>query len=251
MYGYGYRYNSGLVVSAGGGAPFSNNSSILFDGVDDYVDVGVISTFQSTANFSISCWLKVPSLGANNFFIGTYLNASNTIYGYITASGEIVFNINNVYQRLSGTTAVNKIAVGLWYNITFVFDGSLGYPNGMLIYLNGVATTGTGVSNPLPTVTSANGGLTFIGGLNAGGLRFNGTMDEVSFYDYSLSSAEALAIGGTIPTDLSLLSTPPTNWYRNGDGVTAFPTIPDVIGSNNGVAYNENEATMIVSDVPL
>ena len=45
-----------------------SNYSFAFDGVDDYIDVGVISTFQSTANFSVSCWLKVPNLSANNFF---------------------------------------------------------------------------------------------------------------------------------------------------------------------------------------
>ena len=41
MYGYGYRYNSGLVVGAGGGAPFLNTYSLDFDGVDDYVDCGI------------------------------------------------------------------------------------------------------------------------------------------------------------------------------------------------------------------
>ena len=35
-----------------------------------------------------------------------------------------------------------------------------------------------------------------------------------------------------------------------GDGITAFPTIPDVIGTNDGTAYNENESTMVVPDVP-
>jgi hypothetical protein len=228
---------------------FANTYSLAFDGIDDYVDVGVVSAFQSTANFSISCWLKVPSVGALNLFVGTYTSGSNTIYAYITSSGEIAFVINNTYQRLSGTGS--KVNAGIWYNITVVFDGSLGYPNGMLMYINGIATTGGGVSNPLPTATGTNTGLTYIGGLGGFSNRFTGTMDEVSFYDYSLSSAEALAIGGTVPTDLSLLSTPPTNWYRNGDGVTTFPTIPDVIGTNNGTAYNENEATMIVSDVPL
>ena len=233
-----------------GSAPFSNNSSILFDGIDDYLDVGVISTFQSTANFSISCWLKVPSIGALNLFVGTYTIGSNTIYAYITSSGEIAFVINNTYQRLSGTTFGTTLLANQWYNITVVFDGSLGHPNGMLIYIDGIVRSG-GVSNPLPTITGTNTTQTYIGGLGGFSNRFTGLMDEVSFYDYSLSSAEALAIGGTVPTDLSLLSTPPTNWYRNGDGVTAFPTIPDVIGTNNGTAYNENEATMIVSDVPL
>ena len=50
------------------------------------------------------------------------------------------------------------------------------------------------------------------------------------------------------PTDLTNLS--PVAWYRMGDGITSFPTIPDVIGTNDGTAYNENESTMVVPDVP-
>ena len=228
-----YRANMGVQTSA----PFANISSLSFDGTDDYVDCGVISTFQSTANFSISCWLKVPSLGALNLFVGTYTIGSNTIYAYITSSGEIAFVINNTYQRLSGTTFGTTLLANQWYNITVVFDGSLGHPNGMLIYIDGIVRSG-GVSNPLPTITGTNTTQTYIGGLGGFSNRFNGTMDEVSFYDYSLSSAEALAIGGTIPTDLSLLATPPTQWYRNGDN-GAWKSPQWLIPNNENFAANK------------
>ena len=245
MYGYGYKYVNGLVVGSGGAPtppPFVNTKSILFDGTDDNVDCGVISAFQSTANFSVSFWLKVPNLAASNFIFSTFTSGSNTIYSYLTTSGEIVFNINNTYQRLSGLT--NPLAAGQWYNITLVYDG--GIPS-MEIYIDGVIGTGAPVTPPIQTGTNtANLKI----GLVPFGNYFEGNIDEFAIYDYPLTAAEALAIGGTVPTDLSLLSSPPTNWWRNGDGVTAFPTIPDAIGTNDGTAFNEPESTMIVPDVP-
>jgi len=60
MYGYGYRYNSGLVIGAGGGAPFANTKSLSFDGVDDYVKIGTQS-LGITAAISLSAWVKIPT----------------------------------------------------------------------------------------------------------------------------------------------------------------------------------------------
>jgi hypothetical protein len=60
MYGYGYRYNSGLVVGAGGGAPFANTKSLLFDGIDDYIELGSLSHLQNATEYSISSWFKSP-----------------------------------------------------------------------------------------------------------------------------------------------------------------------------------------------
>ena len=235
-------FRANLLQSLGCTSNLTNDFSILFDGTDDNVDCGVISAFQSTANFSISFWLKVPNLAANNFIFSTFTAGSNTIYSYLTTSGEIVFNINNTYQRLSGLT--NPLAAGQWYNITLVYDG--GIPS-MEIYIDGVIGTGAPVTPPIQTGTNtANLKI----GLVPFGNYFEGNIDEFAIYDYPLTAAEALAIGGTVPTDLSLLSSPPTNWWRNGDGVTAFPTIPDAIGTNDGTAFNEPESTMIVPDVP-
>jgi hypothetical protein len=69
MYGYGYRYNSGLVVGAGGGAPFVNTYSLSFDGIDDKVELGAQS-LGITGAISVSAWVKIPTTntggGGNN-----------------------------------------------------------------------------------------------------------------------------------------------------------------------------------------
>ena len=54
MYGYGYRYNSGLVVGAGGGAPFVNTYSTLFDGIDDYISIANNTDLNFSSAYSVS-----------------------------------------------------------------------------------------------------------------------------------------------------------------------------------------------------
>ena len=210
MYGYGYKYVNGLVVGSGGAPPvppFANTKSLLFDGMDDYVDCGVISVFQSTANFSISCWLKVPDFSApNNFFFGTFTSGSNTIYASVTNTQRLLFNFNNGYNAFS----LPSIVAGQWHNVIFVFDGAI---NQLVTYIDGVGTTN--ISAPSSTGTStANTSIGFVPFSNY----FNGNIDEFAIYDYSLTQQNATDIYnlGT-PNDLSLLATPPTNWYRNGD----------------------------------
>lgn len=210
MYGYGYKYVNGLVVGSGGAPtppPFANTKSLLFDGMDDYVDCGVISAFQSTANFSISCWLKVPDFSApNNYFFSTFTSGSNTIYASVTSSQRLLFNFNNS----SNSFSLPSIVAGQWHNVIFVFDGAI---NQLVTYIDGVGTTN--ISAPSSTGTStANTSIGFVPFSNY----FNGNIDEFAIYDYSLTQQNATDIYnlGT-PNDLSLLATPPTNWYRNGD----------------------------------
>ena len=54
MYGYGYRYNSGLVIGAGGGSPFVNTYSLDFDGVDDYVQTSA----STSGNITLAAWVN-------------------------------------------------------------------------------------------------------------------------------------------------------------------------------------------------
>jgi len=222
-----------------------SNFSFNFDGVDDYVDCGVVPTLQSTANYSISAWIRVPNLSANNIFIGTYVSGTNTIYMYVTTAGELVFFMNGK-QRLSGTS--NTISINTWYNVIFVFDGSI--PN-MSIYLNGSIVNG-GVSPSLPTSSGTNTNPFYLGGLGGLTNRGNLDLDEVGFFDYSIDSIQATSIYNLgQPNDLSTLATPPTNWWRLGEDAS-FSTnwnVPDQIGSNDGTSANMTLADL-VGDAP-
>ena len=217
MYGYGYRYNSGLVLSAGGGAPFANTYSLSFDGIDDYLDVGNLSILNSVTSYSSSSWVKCSSFATGKRIWGRYVSGD---FHYLTVqatSGNIAYSMTKSFPTAQIDTT-NGISLNTWTNIITVYDGTLAAADRLKIYINGVLQSVTSI-NTAQTSTGANTGnmSVYIAAINGLTSPFTGNIDEVAFFDFALDSATALSIGGTNPTDLSLLATPPTNWYRNGD----------------------------------
>jgi hypothetical protein len=239
MYGYGYRYNSGLVVGAGGGGGgFTNTYSTSFDGVDDYVDLGdnFNSVFTGTA-WSFSAWIKVSA----NTSYDCFFSKDISVQFYIHSNKVKIYlgypYLTNIKPLVSATT----ILVDTWYHIAFTRSG-----NDNVLYINGSSdATATSVgSMSTSTTESVIGAFT-----TAASYPFQGNIDEVCIFDRVVTPTEIVTLSTAPTVDLSSLN--PISWWRMGDGVTAFPTIPDVIGTNDGTAYNENEATMVVPDVPL
>ena len=241
-------------ITGGGVTPFSNTKSLLFDGSDDYLDVGSIAMVNSVNKLSFSVWIKKLSFATQSIVLGRTGSSSiyDGVYIIVRTSGKISFAIGQGYW-----ITVDTISLNTWTHIACVFDGTLtGNENRAKIYINGILKGGTIFNNPIPNITGTGLNTTFnigaTGNPSGPSAFFNGNIDEVSLYDYSLSASEVTDIYnlGT-PTDLSLLSTPPLHWYRNGDNDT-YPTIADVgsLASNSGTMTNM-DAGDIVSDVPL
>ena len=78
MYGYGYGYKNSLVVGAGAPPPppFVNTKSILFDGVNDYIDLGSSTGLGFTGDFTLSAWIKTSAIGTNQMIIDASTNPS-------------------------------------------------------------------------------------------------------------------------------------------------------------------------------
>ncbi len=229
MYGYGYRYNSGLVLGAGGGAPFVNTYSLDFDGVDDFVNCGVVSDLVSSSAFSLSGWFYFTASAATGKTFYSYGGDTNqySITVQTLAGGNILFVIANAITDAGSnyilTNLTTPLTTGQWYNIICTFDGSqTGNTNRAKIYVNGTEATYGGGGGTIPATTTASTGSFNIGQWELGGSNrfFPGNIDEVAIYDYPLTAADALAIGGTVPTDLNLLATPPIDWFRMGDNGT-------------------------------
>jgi len=239
MYGYGYRYNSGLVVGAGGGAPFVNTKSILFDGVNDYIDLGSSSGLGFTGDFTLSAWIKTSAIGTNQMIIDSSTASNGSGYSmYLRSSGKIRFWS---YLANNDINSITTLLPNTWYHICATHD-RIGLEN--KLYINGVldVSGASGSFNPTPMTNLR------IGTSALFGFPFNGNIDEPCFFNRKLIQSEITTLATAPTVDLTSLN--PVSWYRNGDNVTAFPTIPDAIGTNDGTAYNEPEGTMVVIDVP-
>lgn len=221
---------------------FKNEKSLLFDGTDDYVDLG--DNFNFTTDFSISAWInpEIPSLnygciiakyGPNNLGWDIMLHSSGKLRTTIRGSSNI------------DTVNVGSVTFNIWTNVVITCSNSQ-----ILTYINGIlVNTKTGTWTSLTSPESAKIGW------RGGTTRFKGNIDEVGVYNSILSSSEItklynsgvpfnlLANNGDYTSSSELVS-----YYRMGDGDT-FPTITDHKGSNDGTMTNMSSSD-IVADVP-
>ena len=219
----------------GGGAPalaqIDNVYSMVFDGTDDYVDLGdFTSALGNTSKFSTSLWCNWQSGSNPNKngmlnFAPTFAGGGNTKFDVrFENASSIKITINNSPTR---TFSITPSISSDWMHIAFTYDGTLSSGSadfdGVKLYINGVDTTGTTAVNALPaTINFANrfGFLGFAQNFNEP-RKWNGSIDEVGIFKATLTQAQVTSIYNATTTgktaDLSQLTTPPVAWYRMGD----------------------------------
>ena len=231
---------------------FTNEKSLLFDGVDDYLDAGAYTGIDTTDTFSISLWIKMPS-GGGGYVVGKNHSSSYWSSWFKYTITESTIEVYTYALAFKNTTL--SLTTDTWTHFVMAIDRGL--PTQLdrcKIYKNGVAIT---------NITNANFGQVLLdasplilGARQVGtaspviNTPFEGNIDEISIWSNTLTSAEAVALYnlGT-PTDLDG-ETGLINWWRNGDDAT-FPTIPntDNPGTNDATMTNMTSGD-IVADVP-
>ena len=232
-------------------APLSNTKSIIFDGTDDYVDCGSASYLNGLTEFSISVWFNL-STAANNKCILADWNYNSSPFGHFalgtTGTTGTAFKLQWFIKATSDignnytTTQAAICTEATWHNVVATFNAGA-----LKIYVDGVEAPNQ-TAGAIPTALTTQDGNLNIGRFPGLGRNWDGNIDEVSIYNTDQNKNIDCIYNGGVPTDLTNLN--PISWWRMGDLVTAFPTIPDVIGTNDGTAFNEPESTMIVPDVP-
>ena len=112
--------------------------ALLFDGIDDYVDIGALSTFNHIHEdlvFSVSTWIKVTDLAANNAIIsnavsdgdvGIYYVAQNTGAMSVkvwTGGGTRILDLDSTTGILKDNDWHHVALVSDGTNVTHYFDG--------------------------------------------------------------------------------------------------------------------------------
>ena len=231
-------------TSGWGGGKKNHGTGLLFDGVNDYVDLG--STLSNTGQMSISAWINPSSVIAGRKVIfGNHDSAATT--------GDYSLNINNTAGKLEfnwGGAVVlggsQALSVSTWYHVVAVRSGSSGSWTAK-IYINGVQdASGTTATNP-----NGSGARTAIGRAGADAvLFFNGSIDEVRIYNRALSQTEITKIYkekagvkiGVAPNNPTLNTGLVGYWNFDGKNTfptSATPTTLDLSGNNNtGILTN-------------
>jgi hypothetical protein len=256
-----FRINSAVLDS--GGAPFSDTTSLLYDGVDDYQDTSAWSTIDGLDEFTISAWMKFDNL--SNFYmpiVGYETGTSQNLYWYVKTNGQL--------QVWSGGNSANwtrtntgAITSGVWLHILMRLLPLSIEPNRYLrqrVFIDGVMNHNSSNYNggTIPNGTSLSIGANpnntnpvFFRGMN-------GNINEVAIWNTALTDPQILEVyNGGSANDLANLPTAPgpTNWYRS-EHATWYPTgsgyyeTADEMGNGAKLVTRNMAQASRVNDVP-
>ena len=230
---------------------FTNIKSLDFDGVDDYVATGnTFSDLNGGTTMTLSVWIK-PITG-NTFYMIAHnprdITAQNSQFLLFFYSGFLELSLSTRSQFVrADSSAINMDA---WNHILCCVD--LNIASEAKIYINGVDETTSDNLSSFSAFEVASGVMRIAEEQTGYLTPFLGNIDEFAIWDTDQRANVAEIYNSGTPDDLNNLATVPAPnlWYRMGDEITSWPTIPDQVGSNNGTAYNEIESVMVVTDTP-
>ena len=189
---------NGLVSGIGGtlvngvGFTSTNQGSFVFDGSNDYINLGNPTVLQGLQlNMTISCWFNRQAFTNSATLYSDYadvggikltslLRIDNNLLAYYTSAP------NNGFQNVYPAT----ITSGIWYFVSVAVSGTVSSPIAN-IFLNGTTYTfNLGALNSTPFT----GAIHCIGGnINIGTNEyFNGNIPQLQIYNRALSAQEVL-----------------------------------------------------------
>jgi hypothetical protein len=173
-----------------------NGGAIVFDGSNDYVNLGINPSCYSPTGFTIDSWVKLTNNSGANPILCIYVSStisSNNEYVFGTTSGRLygwVYDSTNTAYRGRYVTSTSFIANNTWCNLHMVYDGGTANSS-VKLYINGVQRDavdfGFGTFNSIRNTSSPMA----IGVTNGGlGGPLNGSMASLKYYTRALSAQE-------------------------------------------------------------
>ncbi len=203
------------------------NFNLVFDGVNDYIDLGDIAELNGVAAFTIEGWIKQTNNTDLEYVFDKNLTSSARI-SIAPYGGElfvIVGNGANTYGKWDNYALT--ISGGIWFHVAAVYDGT-GVANSdrLKLYVNGVERAMT-YSGTIPATTANMAGEdAVLGNNNNSGQYFGGYLDEWRIWSVARSAAEindnfAKILAGSTPNLIAC-------WRMDeGSGVTAYDVTPN------------------------
>ena len=218
-----------------------------------FIQGTTLNGISTASMFTVAAWININSIYPHQtiFSVSNITTASNYFQfmgGYNVSGGNFLAG----YLRYGGTDrwlirGGSSLAKNTWYHAVITYNGT--NPD---FYVNGVLETKTLVTNnnQSKTLTDIPGlGVWRIGSVNNGGSvanSFNGTIDEVGFWNRSLSAAEI--------SSLYALSNGTYYWKVNasdGINITTSATRQFLVGSLPSVSLNSPADAATVTSVPI
>jgi hypothetical protein len=191
------RGNNGTLTNGPTFSGIGKQASIVFDGVNDYVNLPSTVPLNNVSQFSYSAFVRFTgSAGAsgNAFFsYGTFLGFSNDIlFAWNKSPSQLFFQINS---GSDGNAEYSYTPTNTWVNVSVVYNGTLSTNSDKLkVYVNGInVPLSFTYTVPSTTFTYINPSC-FIGSYTGfpSTWFFTGNIANTLIYNRALSAQEAL-----------------------------------------------------------
>ena len=165
----------------------ANLGSIVFDGVDDYLQISSL-VWDYNNNFTIQFWFTPSSLGGANGY-GLFFNGNpglNTNRVQIAGNSDGSIYLNTVGSTLGDdfVSAAGLVSVGNWYNFAAIRNSGV-----LTVYLNGVSVASGNENYAVSQQSNL-----YVGFVRSSGALWylNGRMSSILINNRSLSVNEVL-----------------------------------------------------------
>jgi hypothetical protein len=206
-----------------------SNYSLSFGSGSDYVLIGSVPTLF-ISSWSISFWFKAPSIGnTNGTIISRYRGGNATGDLEITSSnGQIYvetgggFPSTGTNMPVSNPPQIRSVATtlddGNWHHIAFSLDYTSGTSTRSL-YVDGSLDISDSTTTPAEWVSQTEN-LLFGVLLPPSNSQYNGSIDSIAIFNYTLSASQVTTLYGSSSTGIGnpmILSPKPAAYYPLGD----------------------------------
>jgi len=210
--------------------PLKAQNGLHFDGNDDYVQTSYDGV-TGTGNRSIEAWIKT-----------TYLATQEVIACYGSMNTGQRFTLNLIAGKLrceiggQGVTGNEYIADNNWHHVAVTYDNSASLK--FRLYVDGVLDTAYNLTSVTMNTSSATNFR--IGVRTDGANEFVGTIDEVRFWNKSLTSTE---INQNMSTEFCSPDSNLVAYYKFNEGSaggtnTGLTNAYDASGNSNSGTLN-------------
>ena len=204
---------------------FSQDYSLQFDGIDDWVNVPSSSSLNNLSTITFMCYAKANALANNeDYLLRSWTSNGIREWGFrINGNGNphhiwAEFRINGTYQTIGADYNNYTVSTNIYYHLAVTYNG-----NTVKLYQDGVLVG----SLPITGTLDGNPNNIFLGdcGYNC---FWDGLIDNFSIWDTALSQSEIQSYMATLPTgsESGLVS----YWnFNEGSGTTVI----DQTGNGN------------------
>lgn len=126
-------------------------NALTLDGVDDYINLGPMTSIEAMTQFTFEAWVQPLSIATDNERIfSKRLSNNNRIEISLGTLQTLKVFINNGISELVETPN-NSVLINQWNHIAVVFDGTQPQSNRLKVYVNGIEQSVTGTISATTT----------------------------------------------------------------------------------------------------